>query len=194
MASFMEGNPALKGLYSDLKRRMDQSVADFQASLAATRTGRASVHMLDQVKVDYYGTPTPINGVANVTLLDARTIAVTPWEKKMVAAIDKAIRDSDLGLNPATMGETVRVPMPALTEERRKDLVKVVHKEGEGARVAVRNIRRDANNHLKDLLKQKKVAEDEERRAQDDVQKLTDRHIAEIDKLLAAKETDLIAV
>jgi len=132
--------------------------------------------------------------VANVTLLDARTLAVTPWEKKMVSAIDKAIRDSDLGLNPATMGETVRVPMPALTEERRKDLIKVVHKEGEGARVAVRNIRRDANNHLKDLLKQKKVAEDEERRAQDDVQKLTDRHIAEIDKLLAAKEADLIAV
>jgi len=129
-----------------------------------------------------------------VTLLDARTLAVTPWEKKMVSAIDKAIRDSDLGLNPATMGETVRVPMPALTEERRKDLIKVVHKEGEGARVAVRNIRRDANNHLKDLLKQKKVAEDEERRAQDDVQKLTDRHIAEIDKLLAAKEADLIAV
>jgi len=127
-------------------------------------------------------------------LLDARTLAVTPWEKKMVSAIDKAIRDSDLGLNPATMGETVRVPMPALTEERRKDLIKVVHKEGEGARVAVRNIRRDANNHLKDLLKQKKVAEDEERRAQDDVQKLTDRHIAEIDKLLAAKEADLIAV
>jgi len=127
-------------------------------------------------------------------LLDARTLAVTPWEKKMVSAIDKAIRDSDLGLNPATMGETVRVPMPALTEERRKDLIKVVHKEGEGARVAVRNIRRDANNHLKDLLKQKKVAEDEERRAQDDVQKLTDRHIAEVDKLLAAKEADLIAV
>jgi len=127
-------------------------------------------------------------------LLDARTLAVTPWEKKMVSAIDKAIRDSDLGLNPATMGETVRVPMPALTEERRKDLIKVVHKEGEGARVAVRNIRRDANNHLKDLLKQKKVAEDEERRAQEDVQKLTDRHIAEIDKLLAAKEADLIAV
>jgi ribosome recycling factor len=129
-----------------------------------------------------------------MTLLDARTIAVTPWEKKMVAAIDKAIRDSDLGLNPATMGDTVRVPMPALTEERRKDLIKVVHKEGEGARVAVRNIRRDANNHLKDLLKQKKVAEDEERRAQDDVQKLTDRHIADIDKLLAVKEADLLAV
>jgi ribosome recycling factor len=146
------------------------------------------------VMVDYYGTPTPINGVANVTLLDARTIGVTPWEKKMVGAVDKAIRESDLGLNPATMGETVRVPMPALTEERRKDLIKVVHKEAEGARVAVRNIRRDANNHLKDLLKQKKVAEDDERRAQDDVQKLTDRHIAEIDKALAAKEADLMAV
>ena len=156
--------------------------------------GRAHTGLLDHVMVDYYGTPTPINSVANVTLLDARTIAVTPWEKKMVPAIDKAIRDSDLGLNPATMGETVRVPMPALTEERRKDLIKVVHKEGENARVAVRNIRRDANNHLKELLKQKKVAEDEERRAQDDVQKLTDRHIAEIDKLLAAKEADLMAV
>jgi len=132
--------------------------------------------------------------VANVTLLDARTIGVTPWDKKMVAAVDKAIRDSGLGLNPASMGETVRVPMPALTEERRKDLIKVVHKEAEGARVAVRNIRRDANNHLKDLLKQKKVAEDDERRAQDDVQKLTDRHIAEIDKALAAKEADLMAV
>jgi ribosome recycling factor len=173
---------------------MKKTLETLKNDLGKIRTGRAHTGLLDHVMVDYYGTPTPINGVANVTLLDARTLAVTPWEKKMVAAIDKAIRDSDLGLNPATMGETVRVPMPALTEERRRDLVKVVHKEGEGARVAVRNIRRDANNHLKDLLKQKKVAEDEERRAQDDVQKLTDRHIAEIDKLLAAKEADLIVV
>jgi ribosome recycling factor len=144
--------------------------------------------------VEYYGNPTALPQVANVTLLDARTIAVTPWEKKMAPAIEKAIRDSDLGLNPATMGETVRVPMPALTEERRKDLIKVVHKEGENARVAVRNVRRDAIHHLKDLLKQKKVAEDEERRAQDDVQKLTDRYIAEIEKALQAKEADLMAI
>ena len=178
----------------NVEQKMHKSLDALKADLSKIRTGRAHTGLLDHVMVDYYGTPTPINGVANVTLLDARTIAVTPWEKKMVAAIDKAIRDSDLGLNPATMGETVRVPMPALTEERRKDLIKVVHKEGEGARVAVRNIRRDANNHLKDLLKQKKVAEDEERRAQEDVQKLTDRHIAEIDKALAAKEADLMAV
>jgi ribosome recycling factor len=185
-------------MIADIKKsaeeKMKKTLETLKNDLGKIRTGRAHAGLLDHVMVDYYGTPTPINGVANVTLLDARTLAVTPWEKKMVAAIDKAIRDSDLGLNPATMGETVRVPMPALTEERRRDLVKVVHKEGEGARVAVRNIRRDANNHLKDLLKQKKVAEDEERRAQDDVQKLTDRHIAEIDKLLAAKEADLIAV
>ena len=185
-------------MIADIKKsaeeKMKKTLETLKNDLGKIRTGRAHTGLLDHVMVDYYGTPTPINGVANVTLLDARTLAVTPWEKKMVAAIDKAIRDSDLGLNPATMGETVRVPMPALTEERRKDLIKVVHKEGEAARVAVRNIRRDANNHLKDLLKQKKVAEDDERRAQDDVQKLTDRHIAEIDKLLAAKEADLIAV
>ena len=184
-------------MIADIKKsaeeKMKKTLETLKNDLGKIRTGRAHTGLLDHVMVDYYGTPTPINGVANVTLLDARTLAVTPWEKKMVSAIDKAIRDSDLGLNPATMGETVRVPMPALTEERRKDLIKVVHKEGEGARVAVRNIRRDANNHLKDLLKQKKVAEDEERRAQDDVQKLTDRHIAEVDRLLAAKEADLIA-
>jgi ribosome recycling factor len=185
-------------MIADIKKsaeeKMKKTLETLKNDLGKIRTGRAHTGLLDHVMVDYYGTPTPISGVASVTLLDARTLAVTPWEKKMVAAIDKAIRNSDLGLNPATMGETVRVPMPALTEERRRDLIKVVHKEGEGARVAVRNIRRDANNHLKDLLKQKKVAEDEERRAQDDVQKLTDRHIAEIDKLLAAKEAELIAV
>ncbi|HEU0289499.1 MAG TPA: ribosome recycling factor, partial [Burkholderiales bacterium] len=158
------------------------------------RTGRAHAGILDHVMVNYYGTPTPIPQVANVTLIDARTIGVNPWDKKMSGAIEKAIRESDLGLNPATMGDTVRVPMPALTEERRKELIKVVRHEGENARVAIRNVRRDANNHLKDLLKQKKVAEDEERRAQDDVQKLTDRHIAEIDKLLQLKEADLLAI
>ena len=150
--------------------------------------------MLDHIMVDYYGTPTALTGVANVNLLDARTIGVTPWERKMVSTIEKAIRDSDLGLESVGGGETVRVPMPALTEERRKDLIKVVHKEAEAARVAVRNVRRDANNHLKELLKQKKVAEDAERRGQDDVQKLTDRYIAEVDKALAAKEADLMAL
>ncbi len=145
-------------------------------------------------RVDYYGTPTPINQVANVTLIDARTIGVTPFEKKMAGAIEKAIRDSDLGLNPATQGETVRVPMPALTEERRKELIKVVRHEAENARVAVRNLRRDAIHQLKDALKKHEVSEDDERRAQDEVQKMTDRHIAEIDKLLQEKEKELMAV
>ena len=185
-------------MIADIKKsaeeKMKKTIETLKGDLGKVRTGRAHTGLLDHVMVDYYGTPTPINGIANVTLLDARTIGVTPWEKKMTSAVEKAIRDSDLGLNPATVGETVRVPMPSLTEERRRDLIKVVHKEAETARVAVRNIRRDANTHLKDLLKQKKVAEDEERRAQDDVQKLTDRYIAEVDKALAAKEADLIAV
>ena len=176
------------------EQKMKKSVEALKNDLAKVRTGRAHTGLLDHVMVDYYGTPTPVPQVANVTLVDARTIGVTPWEKKMAPGIEKAIRDADLGLNPATVGETVRVPMPALTEERRKDLIKVVHKEAENARVAVRNVRRDAIHHLKELLKQKKVAEDEERRAQDDVQKLTDRYIAEIDKLLQAKEADLMAV
>ena len=185
-------------MIADVKKTADQkmkkSVEALKNDLAKVRTGRAHTGLLDHVTVDYYGTPTPVSQIANVTLVDARTIGVTPWEKKMAQAIEKAIRDSDLGLNPATVGETVRVPMPALTEERRKDLIKVVHKEAENARIAVRNVRRDAIHHLKDLLKQKKVAEDEERRAQDDVQKLTDRYIAEIDKLLQVKEADLMAV
>lgn len=185
-------------MLADIKKsaeeKMKKTLETLKTDLGKIRTGRAHAGLLDHVLVDYYGTPTPINGVANVTLLDARTIGVTPWEKKMVGVVDKAIRESDLGLNPAVVGETVRVPMPALTEERRRDLTKVVHKEAESARVAVRNIRRDANHHLKDLLKQKKVAEDEERRAQEDVQKLTDRNVAEIDKALAAKEADLMAV
>jgi len=174
--------------------KMKKSLETLKADLGKIRTGRAHAGLLDHITVDYYGTPTPLNQTATVTLLDARTIGVTPWDKKMAAVIEKAIRNSDLGLNPATVGETVRVPMPALTEERRKDLIKVVHKEAENARIAVRNIRRDAITHLKDLLKQKKVAEDDERRAQDDVQKLTDRYVGEIDKSLAAKEADLMAV
>jgi len=176
------------------EQKMRKSVDALKADLGKIRTGRAHTGILDHVMVDYYGTPTAIPQVANVTLIDARTIGVSPWEKKMASAIEKAIRDSDLGLNPASMGEMVRVPMPALTEERRRDLAKVVRGEGENARVAVRNVRRDGIAQLKDLLKQKKVAEDEERRAQDDVQKLTDRHIAEIDKLLQAKEAELMAV
>jgi ribosome recycling factor len=176
------------------EQKMKKTVDSLKTDLAKLRTGRAHTGLLDHIVVDYYGTPTPLSQVANVTLLDARTIGVTPWEKKMAGTIEKAIRDSDLGLNPATMGETVRVPMPALTEERRKDLTKVVRHEGESARVAVRNVRRDAIHDLKELLKQKKVAEDEERRAQDEVQKLTDRHIADIDKLLQQKEADLMAI
>ena len=185
-------------MIADVKKTTEQKMrktADaLKTDLAKVRTGRAHTGLLDHIVVDYYGTPTPIAQVANVTLLDARTIGVSPWEKKMASAVEKAIRDSDLGLNPATVGETVRVPMPALTEERRRDLIKVVRHEGENARVAVRNVRRDAIHHLKDLLKQKQIAEDEERRAQDDVQKLTDRFIAEIDKLLQQKEADLLAV
>jgi len=176
------------------EQKMKKTLETLKGDLGKVRTGRAHAGLLDHVMVDYYGTPTPIAQVANVTLVDARTIGVSPWEKKMAPVIEKAIRDSDLGLNPATMGEMVRVPMPALTEERRKELIKVVRHEGENARVAVRNVRRDANNQLKDLLKQKKVAEDEERRAQDDIQKLTDRHVADIDKMLQQKEADLMAV
>lgn len=176
------------------EQKMRKTVEALKTDLGKVRTGRVHTGLLDHIMVDYYGTSTPIPQVGNVTLLDARTIAVSPWDKKMAPAIEKAIRDSDLGLNPAAMGETVRVPMPALTEERRKDLIKVVRHEGESARVAVRNVRRDAIHHLKELLKQKKVSEDEERRAQDDIQKFTDRSIADIDKLLQQKEADLLAV
>ncbi|HEX5478029.1 MAG TPA: ribosome recycling factor [Burkholderiales bacterium] len=176
------------------EQKMGRSIESFKHDLAKVRTGRAHTGLLDHIMVDYYGTPTPINQVARVTLMDARTIGVTPFEKKMMQALEKAIRDSDLGLNPATSGETVRVPMPALTEERRKELIKVVKHEAENARVAVRNLRRDAIHSLKEALKKKEVSENEERRAQDEVQKLTDRHIAEIEKLLQQKEAELIAV
>ena len=183
---------------ADLKKttdqKMDKTIQAFRADLAKVRTGRAHTGILDHIQVDYYGNPTPLNQVAKVTLLDARTIGVTPFEKKMAQAIEKAIRDSDLGLNPAAQGETVRVPMPPLTEERRKELTKVVKHEAENARVAIRNLRRDANQHLKEALKKHEVSENDERRAQDEVQKMTDRHIAEIDKLLAEKEKELMAV
>jgi ribosome recycling factor len=173
---------------------MGKTIEAFRNDLSKVRTGRAHTGLLDHVMVDYYGTPTQLNQVAKVTLMDSRTIGVTPFEKKMTQAIEKAIRESDLGLNPAASGETVRVPMPSLTEERRKELIKVVKHEAENARVAVRNLRRDAIHHLKEALKKKEVSENDERRAQDDVQKLTDRHIGEIDKLLAQKEAELMAV
>jgi ribosome recycling factor len=176
------------------EQKMQKSVDALKVDLGKVRTGRAHTGLLDHILVNYYGTPTPVNQVATVSLLDARTIGVAPWDKKMASVIEKAIRDSDLGLNPATVGETVRVPMPPLTEERRRDLIKVVRHEAENARVAVRNIRRDANAHLKELMKEKKISEDDERRGQEEIQKLTDRYIAEVDKLLHAKEADLLAV
>jgi ribosome recycling factor len=185
-------------MISDIKKsveqKMSKSLEALRADLGKIRTGRAHTGILDHVMVDYYGSPTAVNQVANITLTDARTIGVQPYEKNMIGPIEKAIRDSDLGLNPATNGDLIRVPMPMLTEERRRDLIKVVKSEGEDAKVAVRNIRRDANEQLKKLLKDKEVGEDDERRAQDDVQKLTDRFVLEIDKALQAKEVDLMAV
>ncbi len=176
------------------EQKMAKSVEALKHDLGKVRTGRAHTGLLDHITVDYYGTPMPLAQVGNVTLADARTIAVQPWEKKMIPVVEKAIRDSDLGLNPATSGDVVRVPMPPLTEERRKELIKVVRHEAENARIAVRNVRREANDHLKKLLKDHAVAEDDERHAQVDVQKLTDRFIAEIDKVLAQKEADLRAI
>ena len=183
---------------ADIKKnaeaKMAKSVESMKGELQKIRTGRAHPGILDQVSVDYYGSPVPISQVANVSLLDARTISVQPWEKGMGAKIEKAIRDSDLGLNPAAMGDLIRVPMPPLTEERRKDLTKVVRNIGEDSKVAVRNLRRDANEQAKKLLKDKEIGEDDERRSLDDVQKLTDRVIAEIDKLVSAKEAEILAV
>ena len=183
---------------ADLKKtteqKMDKSVESFKTDLAKVRTGRAHTGILDHVKVDYYGTPSPLNQVAKVILLDSRTIGVTPFEKKLITTIEKALRESDLGLNPSTAGDTIRLPMPALTEERRKEMIKVVKHDAENARVAVRNQRRDAMNHLKEALKNKEVSENDERRAQDDVQKATARRIGEIDKLLQQKEAELLAV
>lgn len=176
------------------EQKMNRSLETLKADFGKVRTGRAHTGILEHVTVDYYGNPTPITQVANLTLADARTITVQPYEKNMVAAVEKAIREADLGLNPATNGNLIRVPMPPLTEERRRDLIKVVRGEAENARVAVRNVRRDSNEQLKKLLKDKAVSEDEERRAQEEVQKLTDRFIAEIDKALHAKEADLMAV
>ena len=177
-----------------VEQKMQKSLETLKTDLAKVRTGRAHPGLLDHIHVDYYGSPTALSQVANVTLVDARTIGVQPWEKKMVQVVEKAIREADLGLNPATSGDMIRVPMPALTEERRRELTKVVKSEGEDAKIAIRNLRRDANNHLKDVLKAKEVSEDDERRAQDDVQKLTDRSIVEIDKMVAQKEAEIMTV
>ena len=174
--------------------KMAKSIESFKNELQKIRTGRAHPGLLDQVHVEYYGSMVPLSQVANVTLIDARTIGVQAWEKGMSAKIEKAIRESDLGLNPAAQGDLLRVPMPALTEERRRDLTKVVRNTGEDSKIAVRNLRRDANDQLKKLLKEKLASEDEERRAQDDVQKLTDRTIAEIDRLIQSKEAEILAV
>jgi len=185
---------AIADLKKSTEQKMHKSLEALKTDLGKVRTGRAHTGLLDHVVVDYYGTPTPIPKVANVSMLDARTLGVSPWEKKLLAVIEKAIRESDLGLNPASQGDMVRVPMPPLTEERRRELIKVIKHEGENAKVAVRNLRRDANHLLKEMLKNKTVSEDQERRAQEEIQKLTDRHIAEVDKLLVGKETELMAV
>lgn len=185
-------------MIADIKKsaeqKMQKSFEALKISFGKIRTGRAHTGILDHVTIDYYGTPVPISQVANLNLADARTINVAPWDKNLLSRIEKTIRDSGLGLNPVTVGEIIHVPMPVLTEERRRDLTKVVSQEAEAARVSMRNIRRDANAHLKNMLKEKKIAEDEERRGQDEVQKLTDHHISEIDKILQAKEVELMAV
>jgi ribosome recycling factor len=175
-------------------QKMQRTIENFKANLAKVRTGRAHTGLLDHIQVDYYGAPTALSQVANVNLVDSRTIGVQPYEKKMVAVVEKAIRDSDLGLNPATSGDLIRVPMPALTEERRRELTKVVKHEGEEAKIAIRNIRRDANETLKKLVKDKTISEDDERRGQDESQKLTDKYIAEVEKLLAQKEAEIMTV
>ncbi|CEK10488.1 ribosome recycling factor [Legionella hackeliae] len=184
----------INDIKQDAEKRMKKSVETLQHDLTKIRTGRAHASLLDHVHVDYYGNSTPLNQVANVTVSDSRTLLVTPWEKSMVAAVEKAILTSDLGLNPATAGNAIRVPMPPLTEERRKEMTKVVRGEGEQGRVAIRNIRRDANNHLKELVKAKEISEDDERRASEVIQKLTDKYIAEIDAVLATKEKDLMEI
>lgn len=185
---------SISDVKSTTEHKMQRSLEALKMDLAKVRTGRAHIGLLDHVQVDYYGSMVPVNTVANITLLDPRTLGVQAWEKGLAPKIEKAIRDSDLGLNPASQGDLIRVPMPALTEERRRDLIKVVKHECENARVAMRNLRRDANATLKDLLKNKSCSEDDERRAQDDIQKLTDRYVAEVDKQFAQKEVELMAV
>lgn len=178
----------------DASARMDKSISSLQQSLTKLRTGRAHTSLLDHITVEYYGSQVPLNQVANVNVDDSRTLAVSPWEKTMVQPIEKAIMNSDLGLNPVTAGTMIRVPLPALTEERRKDMIKLVRHEAEGGRIAIRNIRRDALSDIKDLLKEKMIGEDEEHRAHDEVQLITDKHIASIDEVLATKESELMEI
>lgn len=185
---------AIDEIKRSLDGKMDQSIAAFKHNLTKVRTGRANPALLDTVHVDYYGAMLPLSQVANLSLLDARTISVQPWEKGMGAKIEKAIRDSDLGLNPSSMGDLIRVPMPVMTEERRRELTKVVRGEGENAKIAVRNLRRDANEAVKRLVKDKLASEDDQKRSEAEIQKLTDRHITEIDRLVASKEHDIMAV
>ena len=185
---------SIEEIRRNVEVKMDQSIGAFKNNLTKIRTGRANPALLDSLLIDYYGAMLPINQVANVSLLDARTISIQPWEKGMDAKIEKAIRESDLGLNPASMGDLIRVPMPVMTEERRKELTKVVRGEGEGAKIAVRNLRRDANESVKKLVKDKAVSEDDQKRSEADIQKTTDRHIVSIDQLIAAKEQEIMAV
>jgi ribosome recycling factor len=194
MTAFMAGNPALKDLYSDLKRRMDHAVADFQANLAATRTGRASVHMLDQIKVDYYGTPTPLNQMAQVSAPEPQLITISPWDPSVLKEVEKAIQSADLGFNPQSDGKIIRVPVPPMTEERRRDVCKHLNKVLEDHRTAVRNVRRDGNDALKKLAKEKKISEDDEKRALEEVQKMTDVEIRRMEELSQKKEAEVMQV
>jgi ribosome recycling factor len=192
--SIMAGIPALKELSADLKRRMDQAVAAFQANMASIRTGRASVHMLDQIKVDYYGTPTPVNQVAQVSAPEAQLIVISPWDPTLLKEIEKAIQTSDLGFNPQSDGKIIRVPVPPMTEERRRDVVKHLNRVLEEQRTAIRNVRRDGNDALKKMAKDKKISEDEEKRALEEVQKMTDEEIRRMEDLSRRKEADIMQV
>jgi ribosome recycling factor len=190
----LEAEMSVADVRKNVDQKMQKSIEAFKNDIAKIRTGRAHTGLLDHIQVDYYGSMVPISQVANMTLIDARTIGVQAWEKKMVPVVEKAIRDSDLGLNPSNQGDQIRVPMPALTEERRRELTKVVKSEGENAKIAIRNLRRDANEQLKKLVKDKEISEDDERRASDDVQKLTDKNVAEIDRLVVSKEAEIMTV
>ncbi|HBI82663.1 ribosome recycling factor [Orrella sp. NBD-18] len=185
---------SIADIQSSAEQRMGKSIETLKANLAKIRTGRAHTGILDHIQVEYYGSPVPLSQVANVTLMDARTLSVQVWEKNLGSTVEKAIRDSDLGLNPIGMGESIRVPMPALTEERRRELNKVVKSEGEDAKIAIRNLRRDSNDALKKLVKDKEISEDQERRSQDVIQKMTDKFVVEIDKLVATKEAEILTV
>jgi ribosome recycling factor len=194
MASFMDGNPALKSLHGDLRHRMDQAVATFQATLASTRTGRASVHMLDQVKVDYYGTHTPITQLAQVSTPEAQLILIAPWDPTVLKDMEKALIAADLGLNPQSDGKVIRVPVPPMTEERRRDVCKHINKVLEEHRTAIRNVRRDGNDALKKMAKDKKISEDDEKRALEEIQKMTDEEIRRMEELCRKKEAEVMQV